>query len=654
MKRERKNVAPGGAGAPSLDTEGVTVPVTPEEKHNSTPSRLGAWSSSQSPKNSGSRLPESGRTPRPKRRKEDGEPVGKNDAPRRMPRAARAALAAGRRSWLEQLDALTQLYRYRRAAELEKRGRALAEQRRKVWQRGEVLEPNDRDALIESLLWQARDEQELDVRAWLIDAAGAVNESSTLPSFSIARSYTGRPRALPPLTTQWHDARAEAKRELFERVDECAEDARVLRLVCRGTVPTAEGVRPCGHSENLPIGCGSQHFCASCRVQLAQRFRVDFERKRLGLVGQARQAQLTGRFRRRAKGGRFGEKLLTLTLPHWGNPSERVEQLRETWPRFWRLLSDELRPQLAALPAGIRTVDDDRFDRCTGEVKEYKRKGGKKARAARAAAGLPDSELSLWDLVSYLWVFEWTPGADGLGHPHLHVWLFAPFLPVDLLQRLWVRAFCDVSGHQLVAPLEGSTLWRVARVTTREDGVNVVAEPVPLVVDVRAAWELERDGGSVGNEIVKYLTKDWEISDDGVHRAHPEVFAQVYTAIEGRRGRQSSAGLQRWALERHVACPVCGFENDRGHWAFAFLPRSPLETQHPPEERRTVPELATGPPGPESHVEQVARAYWEQREQEWLASAELRVLQGRWRQRFPDLVRVQPSAPSLPRQGVLF
>lgn len=578
-----------------------------------------------------------------------------------MPAAMRAQLAAGRRPWLDQVDALTQLHRYRVADELEKRGRELAAERRRKWQRGEVLSEADRDALIESLLWQAQNEPEEDVRTWLIDAAGAVNEGSTLPSFSVARSYTGRPRNLPPLTTQWHDARAEGKRELFTRVEACADEAQAIKLVCRGVVQTATGEQPCAHSECIPIGCGAQHFCSACRIRLAQRFRVDFERKRLGLIGEARKAQLMGRWRRRDAGGRFGERMVTLTLPHWGTPIERVRVLRETWPRFWRLLSDEMRPRLAALAAGIRTVNPERFDPLTGEVHEYRKKGGRKVKAARARGKIGDDELSLWDVVSYLWVFEWTTGDDSLGHPHLHVWLFSPFIPRAMIQRLWARAFADVGEHLLVEPEPGEQVFKVARGVPRLDVdgfeerdefgevVRDYGEPTPLIVHVRAAWEIERDGKSVGSELIKYLTKDWEVSADGVKRAPPEVFAQVYTAIDGRRARQSSSGLQRWAIGKHVACPCCGYMNARGHWAFAYFHVVPIpgleRVAAANEGERVFPTYATGPPGSESHEQQLNREYWERRDLEWSDSLELRVLQGRWRKMFPDLAKRPASAP---------
>lgn len=316
----------------------------------------------------------------------------------------------------------------------------------------------------------------------------------------------------PPLESHWHASRARTKRELFERVQNCGTtEGHRVTLVCKG----------CKDARTIEVGCGSKWFCPTCRVQQVIKFRKDFERKRLGLVTAAQRAGLTRR--RQQKGERWGERLITFTLPHRGTPEERIDVLRATWLRFWRLLRARLAPDLQG-SSGIS------FD-----VQAHNRPDGRREPVRE--------ELSLLEVLSYLHVFEWTPGKDDLlGHPHLHVWMFSRYLDSkELLHPLWTRAYWEVRrGMVEIGPIE---------------------EPALLVPDVRAANE------DVAHELIKYLTKDWEVSGDGAKRAAPDVFARVYAQLDGRRLKQSSAGFAKWAVEKANFCPCCGYESKRGHWA---------------------------------------------------------------------------------------
>lgn len=378
--------------------------------------------------------------------------------------------------WTAQVVQLTEPHRERRARALLARGAALALERRKLFRM----------------------------------------------SGKVARSDRGRPQGASPRESAWHSSRAHTKRRLFEKVAECG-NGHTLELICRNAT--------CSERFTVPLGCGQAFFCPACRKRRASSFRVDFERKQLGLVGAAQRAGLMGRYRRRAQGGRFSERLLTLTVPHvdeLGAPfsmRDRVLNLRATYERFSRLFRDELRGKLRGLLSGI-TLEN-------------------------SAVGLPmprgksppRDELALFELVSSLRVFEWTPGDDGLGHPHFHVWLFSPFLDVAWLRSLWSRAYADVLQPSLVCDL--------------------------LVLDVRAAHQCE--GGSIANELIKYLTKDWHLSGDRVKRVAPDVFAELYTMVDGTRTRQSSQGLGHWAVPKEKSCPCCAYSSDRSHWARVFV-----------------------------------------------------------------------------------
>jgi hypothetical protein len=273
------------------------------------------------------------------------------------------------------------------------------------------------------------------------------------------------------------------------------------------------------------------------------------------------------------------------------------------------LLSDDLRPRLAALRSGISTDDAE-----TGETSVHRIKRGKKAERARESSKLKPSELSLWDLVSYLWVREWTPGSDGLGHPHLHVWIFAPYIEQRLIQRLWARALADCLERDTQA-LGDQTVVLAA------DGSVFVP-----VVDVRVVHS------NAEHEIVKYLTKEWEIDDQGVRRARPEVFALVYAETDGQRQRQGSAGFASWAVKKISICPCCGHEAAYGqHWA-----RVQLEFFGKVEAEHAVSPPSTGPPSrpglaktdTSDRESEWRRAYWEKRDAEWADSIELRILRG--------------------------
>lgn len=421
-------------------------------------------------------------------------------------------LGQGRAGWLADVATLTRPARERRAAALEARGRAVAGQHRREW----------------------------------VTAESACDGPAGGVPGGVARSHRGKPLDGPLEIWPWHASRAEGKRTLFARVDDCKNERRALRLTCKG----------CGHSPELvPIGCDVAMFCPQCRTRQARKFRLDFERKRQGLLGVAWRAGVAGdeaRYRRRELGGRFGERMVTLTVPHVGNARERIALLDPAFARFWRIVSDKLRPRLSELRSGVVRVDEE-----TGEVR-YHVKRGRNAERARQAASITSDELTLWDLVSYLWVREWTPGADGLGHPHIHVWLFSPFVAHAALQEAWATALADVLGGR----------WERRTDQGGRERAWVMApgvEDFAPVVDVRGAHDV--DEGSFASELVKYLTKEWERSSDGVYRARADVFAEVFLATDGRRQRQSSAGLASYAVAKFCACEACGHTAELGHWA---------------------------------------------------------------------------------------
>ena len=119
--------------------------------------------------------------------------------------------------------------------------------------------------------------------------------------------------------------------------------------------------------------------------------------------------------------------------------------------------------------------------------------------------------------------FEWTPGNDRRGHPHFHVWLFTPYLDREL-PLAWWRASLIEAGFP---PEEASS----------------------PIIDIRAL----EDSPQSAQELIKYLTKDIDENGD---KLPPELYAEVYKALDRHRSTQPSRGFMQLA-KRTKTC-VCG------------------------------------------------------------------------------------------------
>jgi hypothetical protein len=321
----------------------------------------------------------------------------------------------------------------------------------------------------------------------------------------------------------WHAARARGAAGRFGTVRECGQVAQIVQ-VCPA----------CSTRQTIPLRCADRFFCSTCRAKAARDYRDQFRRSALGLARATESVGLTYRRdrNRRAKAEALGaeligERLITLTAPHIDSDTtaERIDRLRDAWTIFQRRLAANMR---ARLGAGVPTV-------------------AKTPEGPRVVTPL--------GLVHWVAVYEWTPGSDGRGHPHLHVWHWGPYLSHDDLREWWADALRRAS----------SAVERFAR--EREDASG---EPWRPVVDVRAVrggmLDATTKGGeriAIDAEIFKYLTKDWHESEHGA-RVQPEVYAEVYGAFLGRRLRQSSSGFGAFAVRLHRECSCCAFE---GKWS---------------------------------------------------------------------------------------
>lgn len=562
--------------------------------------------------------------------------------------AKRLRILTSRTDWLANVKASTAIVREQRARKLDERGRALARDRRRVWAgRKPELENNyGPPGLV------AR--EELTGRVFNTGDAvhfGSLDLGKTrivkdprtgLHTFVRAvhvHEHTEHRGGTLPDQARWHFSRARNQRELFERVERCetAEATRV-KVVCR----------ECKAEHEIHVGCGSQWFCPECRKKAVRRVQKTFLRSRQGLLVAAARARLTpedeheaaerdrhwGRKRKRRRpplGGFWGERFLTLTLPHRGSPTERIEVLNATWNRFWRKLLEELAPSLRH-PSGIRGADlprgvSEAHAQALERVKAFWRVGIHRRDGAPDlerfdAEETGDYELPLADVLSYFRVLEWTPGADGKGHPHVHVWLFSQYLDQAMLERLWREAWIHVQR----ARLHGKDF----------------AGPVE---EARTIVYIEKCHEGIERELVKYLTKDWETSGPGEapKRADPEVFAEVYAALNGKRRRQSSAGFSMWAVEALNECEDCGFSAARNRWNRVDITHALDAVTEPlgrvltvAEHESQIDEWLAGEPdrmrAPLTGADRLLRAAHEaRRDREWLASHELAIVRARIR-----------------------
>jgi hypothetical protein len=164
---------------------------------------------------------------------------------------------------------------------------------------------------------------------------------------------------------------------------------------------------------------------------------------------------------------------MTLTVPHGASTvAGRIELAFAAWPIFLKLLNRHFRE------IGVKSVE-------------------------------------------WLRVFEWTPGADGLGHPHFHLWMFSQYLAHALLCDLWRRALARV-GCKVATP----------------------------IVHVEAVI----DGERAARELIKYMLKDINANGDKIP---PQVFALVFEALARRRMRQASTGFMGISKYARPRCE-CG------------------------------------------------------------------------------------------------
>jgi len=211
---------------------------------------------------------------------------------------------------------------------------------------------------------------------------------------------------------RWHESRGDGQRHRTQQVGACG--VGVIEVSCAA----------CGSTHETPTYCGIVRMCPGCNVRRSMKSRSRFARS-LEVV--LRQADRAGSFRVQRKGGTLGQKMMSLTVPHFVIPEREpvagawglVALVRDNDRDFWRECGRKL---TAAARVVALFVAWKVFVRALQKLLREPWKGER-----------PETVGECWSRA-----FEWTPGEDGsgLGHPHFHLWCLLPWLPTHDEHRI--------------------------------------------------------------------------------------------------------------------------------------------------------------------------------------------------------------------------
>lgn len=335
--------------------------------------------------------------------------------------------------------------------------------------------------------------------------------------------------------SRWHEDRRMGQIERFERLGAC------------GTRKGNAGCDACGVVRVFSVGCEISRLCLRCSTRLAIERRAKFGLARAARIADARRhpGRLFGRYRKRWRikrrgkedlegGGRWTEKLFTLTIPHFQEDTDpetvrlRIRAIFQAWKFFARLWSAHWR----------------------------------KVRKFANAAERP------WLFRS----FEWTPGSDGLGHPHFHCWVLSSYLDRELLASWWAQSLRKAGVDCVEARIDIRTFPTL--------GPNISRELIKAGKKRALEWsrfDMSGDGRFEGGAVD--YADGWSIADVS-EEISSEVGAGLYEALEGSRLSQGSAGFYV-AQKPTCECADCGAVGEIRVW-FEFVEDSiPLERGPP-------------------------------------------------------------------------
>ena len=323
-------------------------------------------------------------------------------------------------------------------------------------------------------------------------------------------------------TSVWHRGRGRGQRERFHELANCGKGYAQIRCKrCEWSNLKTGGTKG---QRVRQIGCSINRACVGCRDRRAGERRAQFWRAREFVLDDYKRRGLT---RRKRKGGRWGEKDFTLTLPDklidGGHIVERrILVLFSAWRTFNKKLA--------------------------AHWSSRKRRAGDHA--------LRQKIRPVWHAA-----FETTPGADGLGHPHWHVWMVSPFIRQEDIRRWWAESLqkegIAVSASQLIQPVlrEVKCANIVNEVYKGKDRIRIVPKEPK-----RVAKQDAKAGGRPHH--VNYI-EGWTIDTKGKHGGpsmSANTQARVYMALEGKRTVRCTRGFLAKGYKAN-ACPACGFDH---------------------------------------------------------------------------------------------
>jgi hypothetical protein len=316
-------------------------------------------------------------------------------------------------------------------------------------------------------------------------------------------------------TEKWHTARAGGQVYRFDRVRECGK--RTLIATCQ----------MCGE-DRKPVRetCDVRRVCESCDVDNAKARRARFGRAR---ARRLLDAIKYGDMRWNRPGGAFGERMLTLTVPHIEHADARGELARSSTCT----VDARIVALFSAWPVFVR-----KLNRWWKTHHQYE--------------------------VAYHRAFEWTLGNDSKGHPHFHVYLFSPFVDVNLIREWWAEALrhvgCPVAkgeySQRSVVMVDLRLLRSPTEATIREllKGGKRSAIELSAIVDERGRPLRNLPGFFEGGGVDAFSYADgWTL---GEVDAPADVRAQLYISLEGRRLTQASRDF--FVDDDPPKCECCG------------------------------------------------------------------------------------------------
>lgn len=349
---------------------------------------------------------------------------------------------------------------------------------------------------------------------------------------------------------KWHHGRDNGQKYRFRKLAHCG--TRMMIAQCKAC-----------DSERKPVpeGCGIARLCSRCSLLHAKRRRARFGRARqrashlLQMIGYTRRKKT----RQSAPGGVWSDKMITLTVPHFllchvepgaeilqfgkgatiDATMARIYAVRAAWPLFARDLRKWFK---------------------LGGTLEKPRKHDVRRRPI--AMPLKDGTSAPPPMHR---AFEWTPGGDGLGHPHFHLWTLAPFIPATTIQSMWRDALIAVG-----VPLERDAHVQCRIQAFRDFNGAAVGELVKAGTRKALEWSrLYKHGPKSAFE----YADGWTIAK-ALEEADPIVVASLYMALEGARLTQASRGF--FEADEPAACSSC---KAQGCWHVRFeAPPPPAET----------------------------------------------------------------------------